>query len=154
MIDEKDREILALLQKDGRATYGEIGSSVGLAASSVHDRVRKMEARGVIVGFGPRLDPAKLGLGLTAFVSLLTNKSCSTVASQLQGWPEIVEYHSVAGEECALLKVRVADTMGLENVLERLRAMPEVERTRSTIVLRSRWEEGDHPTTQLYSEAV
>src|SRR5947209_3905249 len=130
------------MQRNGRATYGEIGATVGLAASSVHDRVRKLEARGVIVGYGPRLDAGKLGLGLTAFVSLITNESCGTIAPLLRDWPEIVEYHSVAGEECALLKVRTAGTEGLERVLERLRAMPEVQRTRSTIVLRSRWEEG------------
>lgn len=154
MLDEKDREILEFMQKDGRATYAEIGAAVGLAASSVHDRVRKLEARGVITGYGPRLNAAKLGLKLTAFVSIITNEACATLAPLLRNWPEIVEYHSVAGEECALLKVRTTDTTGLEAVLERLRSMPEVERTRSTIVLSSRWEEGDVPLPEPIAEAV
>jgi Lrp/AsnC family transcriptional regulator, leucine-responsive regulatory protein len=143
MTDEKDREILEKMQEDGRATYSQIGAAVGLAASSVHDRVRKMETRGIITGYGPRINHARLGLKLTAFVSLITSASCGTIAPLVCGWPEIVEYHSVAGEECAILKVRTEDPEALELLLERLRAVPGVLRTRSTVVLRSRWEEGD-----------
>ena len=141
MIDEKDLEIIEVMQRDGRGTYADIGKAVGLAPSSVHERVRKLEQRGVITGYGPRIDPAKLGLKLLAFVSLVSSETCSNLAERLRGWPEIEEFHSVAGEECAIVKVRTEDTSSLEDLLERFRAIPGVERTRSTIVLRTRWEQ-------------
>jgi Lrp/AsnC family transcriptional regulator, leucine-responsive regulatory protein len=152
-LDEKDREILECMQRNGRATYAEIGAAVGLAASSVHERVRKLEARGIITGYGPRIDHAQLGLKLTAFVSLVTNVSCSILAPMIRDWPEVVEYHTVAGDECAVLKVRTADPEGLQSLLERLRDIPGVERTRSTVVLRTRWEEGDQPLPVALQEA-
>ena len=141
MLDEKDWEILAMMQRNGRATYGEIGQEVGLAASSVHERVRKMEQKGVITGYGPKLNPERMGGGMLAFVSLITSESCANLAPRLQSWPEIEEFHSVAGDECVILKVRTIDTAGLQGVLDRLRALPQVERTRSTIVLRTVWDE-------------
>jgi Lrp/AsnC family leucine-responsive transcriptional regulator len=143
VIDEKDWEILELIQRDGRATYGDIGRHVGLAASSVHDRVRKLEQKGVIKGFGPRIDPGKLGLGLLALVSVQTKDSCSSVAEHVRGWREIEECHGVAGEDCTILKVRTADAESLHDLLERLRAVPGVERTRSTIVLKTYWDQNE-----------
>jgi Lrp/AsnC family leucine-responsive transcriptional regulator len=143
MIDEKDWEILETMQRDGRATYGEIGRHVGLAPSSVHDRVRKLEQKGVIKGYGPRLDPGKLGLGLLAFVSVQTRDSCTGVAELVRGWREVEECHGVAGEDCSILKVRTADAAELHDLLERVRAVPGVERTRSTIVLKTYWDQND-----------
>jgi Lrp/AsnC family leucine-responsive transcriptional regulator len=142
LIDEKDKDILAAMMGAGRATFGEIGNQVGLAASSVHDRVRKLEQRGVIKGYGPHLDPTKLDLKMLAFVRVVTNRTCRALSQDLQGWQEIEELHAVAGEECVLLKVRAADPEQMEDFLDRLRSVPGVERTQSTIVLRTLWE---HP---------
>jgi Lrp/AsnC family leucine-responsive transcriptional regulator len=140
MVDEKDLEILDVMRQDGRATYADIGKVVGLAASSVHERVRKLEGRGVIMGYGPRIDPTKIGRSMLAYISVVSSESCRDISDRVEGWPEIEEFHSVAGEDCAMLKVRTADTEELEDLLERLRAIPGVGRTRTTIVLRTRWE--------------
>src|ERR687895_1685081 len=69
-VDEKDLAILASLQENARATYADVGARVGLSASSVHDRVRKLERRGVIRVYRADVDPAEVGLGVTALVSV------------------------------------------------------------------------------------
>ena len=142
------------MQRNGRATYAEIGATVGLAASSVHERVRKLEARGIITGYGPRIDHTQLGLTLTAFGEpghqrVVQHTGANDPQLAGGGW----NITSVAGDECAVLKVRTADPEGLQSVLERLRDIPGVERTRSTVVLRTRWEEGDQPLPVALEEA-
>lgn len=138
MIDETDLKILGMLQSDGRAAHAELARRVGLAASAVHERVKKLEERGVIQGYCARLDPSALGKGLLAFVFLRAREhgARNEVAPILAQIPEVLEVHEVAGEDCYLVKVRAADTEALGRLIrERFRALEQVQSTRSTIVL-------------------
>lgn len=140
MLDQKDLQLLGALQKNARATYAELGEQIGLSQSSVFERLRKLEARGVITGYRAVIDPDALGLHVTAFVSVITSGTCSDLAREVEHFPEVEEFHSVAGETCALLKVRTTSTYALQDFLDRLRSMESVERTNSTIVLRTQFE--------------
>jgi Lrp/AsnC family leucine-responsive transcriptional regulator len=133
-------QLLAALQKNARATYGELGAEAGLSQSSVYERLRKLEARGVITGYRAVVNPEALGLCVTAFVSVITSGSCAVLAGEVEEFPEVEEFHSVAGETCALLKVRTTSTSALQEFLDRLRSLGSVERTNSTIVLQTRFE--------------
>jgi len=141
-LDSADRVIVLELQGDDRLTYSEIAGRVGLSAATVHDRVKKLERRGVIQGYGARVDAVSLGLGVTAFVSvdLENGVGCREAAGALEAFPEIEECHSVAGEVCLLLKVRAASTGALEDLLYLLKSVPGVSRINTTVVLSTRFE--------------
>ena len=137
MIDEMDRRILSLLQQDARLPNAEIARRVGMAPSATLERLRKLEERGVIQGYECRLDPKKLGLGLTAFIFV---KSSDTgeheTGERLKQNPNVLEVHHIAGEDCYLVKVRVSDTEELGRMLRNdFKSIPSVHSTRTTIVL-------------------
>lgn len=134
-MDDKDRAILEILQRDDRTGYAEIGARVHLAASSVFERVKRMERDGIIRGYAARIDPARLGRGVTAFVSVATRAASAEIVPRLALLVEVEDCHSVAGADSLLLKVRTGTTQELENVLERIRSTHGVERTRTTVVL-------------------
>lgn len=138
MLDEIDRQILALLQEDARIANAEIARRVGLAPSAIFQRIRKLEERGVIRGYTARLDARALGFGLTAFVRIQTvaGARAPDVTRQLAAIPEVSEIHRVVGEDCFFLKVRVADTQALEDLLDhRIQPLDPVASTKTTIVL-------------------
>lgn len=137
MIDDFDQKILHILQDDARISNAELSRRVGMAPSAVLDRVRRLEERGVILGYEARLSPKALNLGLTAFVFVRTSLvEASAQTQSLASFPEVLEVHDVAGEDCFLLKVRVRDTEALTRLLrERISAVPGVTATRTTIVL-------------------
>jgi Lrp/AsnC family leucine-responsive transcriptional regulator len=137
MIDDFDQKILHILQEDARISNAELSRRVGMAPSAVLDRVRRLEERGVILGYEARLSPKALNLGLTAFVFVRTSLvEASAQTQSLASFPEVLEVHDVAGEDCFLLKVRVRDTESLTRLLrERISAVPGVTATRTTIVL-------------------
>jgi Lrp/AsnC family leucine-responsive transcriptional regulator len=141
MLDARDRIILAALQADGRATFAEVGRRAGLAPSSVHERVRKLEEAGVIRGYRAIVDPVAIGLHVTALVSVtpLDPRHPDDVAERVAGLPEIEECHSVAGDYNYVLKVRAASPLALEEFLRRLRETAEVQ-TRTTVVLSTPFE--------------
>ncbi len=137
-LDEIDRKIVSLLQRDARMTNAAIAAEVGLTAPSVFERIRKLEQRGVIKGYTARVAPAAVGLSLTAFVLVRTEERVGSAAigQALARVPEVLELHHVAGEDCYLAKVRVADTEALSRLLrERFGRLKGVRSTRSTIVL-------------------
>lgn len=139
-MDAKDRHILALLEGNARLGYGDIGTAVGLAASSVHDRVRKLEKRGVIQGYRAVVDFAAAGLPITAVVSLaLRPTSPPDIPAKIAGFPLVESCYSVAGDNSYALLVRAPTTKDLEELLDGLRAKLEVV-TRSTIVLSTPFE--------------
>ena len=139
-MDAKDRNITRLLEEDARLTYAEIGERVGLAASSVHDRVRKLEKAGVIRGYRADLDLAKGGYPITAFVSLALRASSPTdLPSRIAEFPLVESCYSVAGDNSYVLVVRAPQTKDLEELLDALRAKLDVI-TRSTIVLSTPFE--------------
>ena len=137
MIDEMDRRILSLLQQDARLPNAEIARRVGMAPSATLERLRKLEERGVIQGYECRLDAAKLGLGLTAFIFIKSNdRGEHETADRLRQNPNVLEVHHIAGEDCYLVKVRAADTEELGRMLRmEFSALPNVQSTRTTIVL-------------------
>ncbi len=140
--DGVDRALLAELRRNGRATYAELARLVGLSAPSVQDRVRRLEERGVIAGYQAVLPPAALGLDVTALVGIALGEQPGQqdVADRLAQVPEIEDCYFVAGEDSFFAKVRVADVAALERTLARLQGIPGVARTRTTVVLSTRWE--------------
>ena len=138
MIDEMDRRILFLLQQDARLPNAEIARRVGMAPSATLERLRKLEERGVIEGYEVRLDPRKLGLGLTAFIYVKANDKVGEheTGERLKQHPNVLEVHHIAGEDCYLVKVRATDTEELGRMLRSdIGQMPGVSSTRTTIVL-------------------
>jgi Lrp/AsnC family leucine-responsive transcriptional regulator len=136
VLDERDLEIIAALQEDARATYADIGRRVGLAPSSVHDRVRKLEHLGAIRGYRAVVDPGSLGLFVTALVAVtpLDPTQPDDLPERVRDLPEVEDCFSVAGEANYILKVRTKTTGDLEDLIRRLREKVEVQ-TRTTIVL-------------------
>jgi Lrp/AsnC family transcriptional regulator, leucine-responsive regulatory protein len=140
-MDDRDLRILAALQENARATFGEIAGAVGLSPSSVHDRVRKLEQAGVIKGYGAQVDPDGVGLFVTALVSVtpLDPKQPDDLPDRVLELTEVEDCHSVAGDENYILKVRTRTTSDLEDFLRRLREKAGVQ-TRTTIVLSTPFE--------------
>ncbi len=145
-MEETDRQILHLLARDGRMSFTDLGKATGLSTSAVHQRVRRLEQRGVIRGYAAVMDAEQLGLPLTAFVSVtpLDPAAPDDVPEQLASLPEIEACHSVAGEENYILKVRVATPGELESLLARIRAAANVS-TRTTVVLSTPYEARPYP---------
>jgi len=141
MEDEVDRRILALLGADGRMSYADLARETGLSTSAVHQRVRRLEKRGVISGYRAVVDPRAVGLPLTALIDLtpLDPSAPDDVPQRLEGLPEIEACWSVAGDASYVIKVRVGEPADLEELLARIRAAAEV-RTRTTIVLSTPFE--------------
>jgi Lrp/AsnC family leucine-responsive transcriptional regulator len=147
-VDDVDRRIIAALRASGRATYAELGRQVGLSASSVHERVSKLESSGVIVGYHAAVDPRLVGLGVTALVGIQPTESGDddVIAGSIATLPEVDSCWAVAGEEAFVVKVRVGTIDELEHTLMRLRRIDGVGRTRTTVVLSTRFEDRGCPS--------
>jgi Lrp/AsnC family leucine-responsive transcriptional regulator len=152
-VDDVDRRLIDALCRNGRATYAELARGVGLSAPAVHERVAKLEAVGVITGYHVGVTPAALGLGVSALVGIQEGERAdrARVAEALEALPEIEDCWVVAGEETFVVKVRVADVAALEHVIVALGQIRGVARTRTTVVLSTRFE-GRTPTTGTGSE--
>lgn len=138
MIDEMDRRILTLLQDNGRISNAEIARQVGMAPSAVLERIRRLEERGVLTGYGAHVDPRSAGCPLLAFVLVRSDERTGTISTgeALALEPEVLEVHHVAGQDSYLVKVRVADPEALGRLLrERFGAIPTVRSTQTTIAL-------------------
>ena len=145
-MDGVDRRIIAALRNNGRATYAELGRHVGLSASAVHERVGKLEASGVIVGYHAVVDPRTVGLGVTALIGLQPTEKGDddAIAGAIAALDEVESCYAVAGDEAFVVKVRVATVDELEQSLGRLRRIDGVARTRTTVVLSTRFEGRPH----------
>jgi Lrp/AsnC family transcriptional regulator, leucine-responsive regulatory protein len=141
MMDDRDKLILSALQDNARATLGDIAERVGLAASSVHDRVRKLEQTGIIKGYRAEVDAEAVGLFVTALVSVmpLDPRQPDDLPQRVLEFAEVEDCHSVAGDENYILKVRTRTTADLEDFLRRLREKAGVQ-TRTTVVLSTPFE--------------
>ena len=136
------------MQSDARISNAEMARQLGLAPSGVLERVRKLEARGVIRGYEVRIAPAAVDKELLAFVFVKVEElpGETRTAEQLALIPEVLEVHHVAGEDCLLVKVRTAGTESLGRLLsERFGAIPTLRSTRSTIALSTVKETMDLP---------
>ena len=136
VLDETDLDIIAALQEDARATYADVAARVGMSASAVHDRVRKLEVAGVIRGYRADVSPEALGLYVTALVAAtpLDPRQPDDLPERVGEFPEVEDCYSVAGEANYILKVRTKTTAELEDLIRRLREKGNVA-TRTTIAL-------------------
>jgi Lrp/AsnC family leucine-responsive transcriptional regulator len=137
-----DQRILAVLQRDGRRPYAELGAQVGISGPSAHERVKKLEARGVITGYAATVDPAAAGFPILAFCWL--TQAPGTIATDITpdfaAVAEIEECHHIAGEADYVLKLRARDTSDLERVLRRIQAIRHVFTTETDVVLSTAFE--------------
>ena len=141
-MDDIDLRLVSALVADARTSYAELARMVGLSGPSVHDRVRRLERSGVIRGYSADVDPAAVGLGVTALVGILQREGVEQddLADALAEVEEVEDCWFVAGEEAFVVKVRGADIDALEHTLGVLRRTPGVARTRTTVVLSTRFE--------------
>jgi len=146
-MEDLDRLIVRELCTDGRLSYTDLAERVGLSVSAAHQRVRRLEQRGVIRGFAARVDPDALGLPLTAFVSIkpIDPSAPDDAPERLAHLGAIEACHSVAGKESYILKVRVAGPGRLEALLQEIRTAANVS-TRTTVVLSTPYENRPPPT--------
>ncbi len=135
-MEDIDRQLLALLTADGRMSFTDLGKATGLSTSAVHQRVKRLEGKGLISSYTAVLDYDQVGLPLTAFISIrpIDASQPDDSPERLRGINEFVSCWSGAGEESYILKVRVATPADLEVLLARIRAAANVS-TRTTIVL-------------------
>ncbi|MEA2340887.1 MAG: hypothetical protein QOG11_964 [Solirubrobacteraceae bacterium] len=136
-MDATDKQILALLQEDGRRTFSDIGTRVRLSAPSVKRRVDRLRAQGALEGFTAIVDHGALGWHTEALVELFcrAGTTLDEVASWLRKHPEVVEAWSVTGEADAIARVRTRDNADLERLIIDLQRDGAVVRTRSQVVL-------------------
>ena len=137
-MDKFDEEIIRLLKKDGRIALAEISREVGLSSPTIKERIGKLEEDGVILGYRPLLEYAKLGLGMTAFIGLtLDFHTCcqGAVDGALKAMGEVVEAHYTDGEWDMLIRVQARDPAGLMAFLQKLNAVPGITNSRTIISL-------------------
>jgi len=144
-MEDLDRRIVGLLLQDGRMSFTDLGKVTGLSTSAVHQRVRRLEERGVIQGYRAIVDYNALGMPLVAFISITPTDSAAPddVVDHLRDIGDIEACHSVAGEESYILKARVCTPGDLEDLLAQVRTSAMVS-TRTTVVLSTPWEERSH----------
>jgi len=140
VLDPIDRHILRLLRQDGRMSHAQIAKEVGLSGPAVHDRVRKLEERGIVDGYCAVLDPVVLDRSHVAFVMVTLSEgnefaADDPIVARICEEPDVLEFHRIAGEDCYLVKIRTATNKDLEQLLRRIRSIRGVARTRTTIVL-------------------
>lgn len=155
-LDRVDRRILELLREDGRMSHAAIAKEVGLSGPAVHERVRKLEQRGVISGYTAVLDPAVLERPHVAFIQVTLRDGeefaiDDPIVARICDEPDVLELHRIAGEDCYLVKVRTATNRDLERLLRRIRQIHGVARTRTTIALST---ELERPSIEVPEEDV
>jgi Lrp/AsnC family leucine-responsive transcriptional regulator len=140
-VEEIDRAIVAALTQDGRLSYTDLAEKVGLSVSAAHQRVRRLEQRGILRGYSAKVDYPALDLPLTAFVAIrpIDLSQADDAPDRLAGLAEIEACYSVAGDDHYLLLVRVASPTDLERLLHDIRTAANVA-TRTTIVLSTPYE--------------
>lgn len=143
IIDDVDRQLVSLLRANARSSYAELARTVGLSAPSVHERVAKLESSGVIRGYHAAVDPTSVGEAVSALVGVFESdvEADEDLVEALRRMPEITDCFYVAGEEAFVLRVRVADITALERIVASISRLRGVSRTRTTVVLSSRWED-------------
>jgi Lrp/AsnC family leucine-responsive transcriptional regulator len=137
MIDEIDKKILNLLQKNARISNAEIARQINMAPSGVLERIRKLEKKGVILGYETRLNHKKLGLVLTVLILVKTDDAVGSteIGYKIAKLDEVQEVFYIAGEYNYLIKARVSDTDNLRELLKKLGDLGGVKDTRTTLVI-------------------
>lgn len=139
-MDDMDCRLLSILQEQGRSSYADLGAAVGLSVSGVADRIRRLEASGVLQGWTVRVDPVKVGLDILAFISVVIERPEwePGFLNRMRQRPEVLECHHVTGDWSYLLKVRVGSVADLEAFLATgLKDLPGLGRTHTQLALSS-----------------
>jgi Lrp/AsnC family leucine-responsive transcriptional regulator len=141
-MDAVDRQLIQALRENGRASYAELGRLVGLSGPSVTDRINRLETAGVITGYRATVDAPSLGLGVTALIGIQLTDATDheDVATRLSDLSEVEDCWFIAGDDSFMLKVRSSDVDALEILIRRLSGTKGVSRTRTTVVLSTKWE--------------
>jgi Lrp/AsnC family leucine-responsive transcriptional regulator len=155
-LDEIDRRILEMLQADCKVALAKVGERVGLSPPSIVERVRKLEHEGYIQGYHARLSARRLGLDVTAFISVWTShpRVIQDFERQLSEFEDVLECHHVTGEPTLLLKVKTRNTQSLERLISSLRSLSGVERTETNVVLSTLVERSGLGNKSLQAEAA
>jgi Lrp/AsnC family leucine-responsive transcriptional regulator len=148
-VDDVDRRLLDALRANARATYAELARTVGLSAPAAHERVSKLEAAGVITGYHAAVQPESVGFGTTALIGIFITDSADidAISGALHELHDVEDCWFVAGEETFVVKVRVPDVSALEVTIRDLNAIRGVARTRTTVVLSTRFEDRVRPAS-------
>ena len=137
-----DARLLSILQGDGRRSYADLGADLGMAGPSAHERVKKLEARGVIRGYHATVEPVAVGLGVLAFTWV--TQAPGTISTDLTPFfaavPEIEECHYIAGEADYILKIRARDMEHLGAVVRQVQTSPDVFSTETDVVFSTGFE--------------
>lgn len=144
ILDNIDLRILQLMQENGRIPNVDMAKQLEMAPSAVLERVKKLEQKGVIKGYTTVIDPTALGQKFLAFVFIRTSDAFTSdeTRAALAGIEEVQEVHSIAGEDCWLLKVRTADSAELMALMRsKFARIPSIASTKTTIVLETIKEE-------------
>lgn len=122
LLDETGWRLLQELQENARLSYAELGQRVGLSASSVIERVRKMEDSGIISGYHATVNLSALGLSVLAIIRVksFVGQNCRQVIERVSEIPEVLEYYKVTGADCVVVKVATTSIHHLENIVEHL----------------------------------
>jgi Lrp/AsnC family leucine-responsive transcriptional regulator len=144
-LDRIDRQILALLREDGRMPHAAIAKEVGLSGPAIHERVRKLEQKGVIATYAAIVDPEAVDRSHAAFVLVTISEGSEfaddeDIVAKICEEPDVLEFHRIAGQDCYLIKMRCATNKDVEALLKRIRSINGVARTRTTIVLSTQLE--------------
>jgi Lrp/AsnC family leucine-responsive transcriptional regulator len=149
LLSPTDARVLGILQVDGRRSYAELGADLGMAGPSAYERVKKLEARGVIRGYAARVDPAAVGLSVLAFTWV--TQAPGTVSTDLTpdfaAIPEIEECHYIAGEADYILKIRARDMDDLGEIVRRVQTTRHVFSTETDVVFSTGFEGRPLPLT-------
>lgn len=141
-ISQNDARILEILQRDGRRSYADLGGDVGMSGPSAHERVKKLEARGLITGYAAIVDPAAAGYDVLAFswITQAPGTAATDLTEAFAAIPEIEECHHITGEADYLLKIRARDTRDLERIVRVVQSTQHVFSTETDVVFSSGFE--------------
>jgi Lrp/AsnC family leucine-responsive transcriptional regulator len=155
-IDPIDAQILDLLQRDGRRSFADIGAEVGMSGPSAHERVKKLEARGILQGTMARVDPVAAGLDVLAFmwVTQAPGSIADDITDEFALIPEVEACHRLAGDADYLLKIRARDTADLEQTVRRIQTTRHVYRTETDVVFSTAFERRPLPIVRDDDEAT
>jgi Lrp/AsnC family leucine-responsive transcriptional regulator len=141
-LSENDARVLDILQAQGRRSYADLGTDLGMAGPSVHERVKKLEARGVIRGYAADVDPHSVGLSVLAFtwVTQAPGTVSKDLTPEFAAIPEIEECHYIAGEADYLLKIRARDMEHMGAIVRRIQTTEDVFSTETDVVFTTGFE--------------
>jgi Lrp/AsnC family leucine-responsive transcriptional regulator len=146
-ISDNDARVLEILQEQGRRSYADLASDLGMAAPSVHERVKKLEARGVILGYAADVDPAAVGLSVLAFtwVTQAPGTVSKDLTPEFSAIPEIEECHHITGEADYILKIRARDMEHLGIIVRQIQTTGDVFATETDVVFTTGFEKRPLP---------